>query len=248
MSELRQRSAAKPEDKETKTDTPSVSQLVEKEDSAFSLLDIARTLVFVLLLSGATSYFVTRESFTWNLDRPKWTRPEVLQAWLSGPKEYTDADLAAYDGTDPDKPILLAINGTIYDVSKGGKHYGPGGSYHFFAGADASRGFVTGCFAEDRTPDMRGVEEMFIPLDDPAIDSQYTSGQLKALREQERRHAKEEVQKALQHWVDFFANSKKYTRVGTVKREEGWEEKLERRELCEPARKKRKARKAPGDK
>ena len=89
---------------------------------------------------------------------------------------------------------------------------------------------------------------MFIPLDDPAIDSQYTSGQLKALREQERRHAKEEVRKALQHWVDFFANSKKYTRVGTVKREEGWEEKLETRELCEPARKKRKARKAPGDK
>ena len=82
MSELRQRSAAKPEDKQAKADIPSISQLAEKEDSAFSLLDIARTLVFVLLLSGATSYFVTRESFTWNLDRPKWTRPEVLQAWL----------------------------------------------------------------------------------------------------------------------------------------------------------------------
>jgi predicted heme/steroid binding protein len=88
----------------------------------------------------------------------------------NGPIQYTDADLKAYDGTDPTKPILLAINGTIYDVSNGRKHYGPEGSYHLFAGADASRGFVTGCFDTDRTPDMRGVEEMFLPLDDPEID------------------------------------------------------------------------------
>jgi hypothetical protein len=82
MSELRQRSTAKPEDKEGKADKPSVSQLAKDEDSAISLLDVARTLVFLLLLSAATSYFITRESFTWNLDRPKWTRPEVIQAWL----------------------------------------------------------------------------------------------------------------------------------------------------------------------
>lgn len=88
---------------------------------------------------------------------------------------------------------------------------------------------------------------MFLPLDNPAIDSQYTSGQLKALREQERRRAREEVDKALRHWVEFFGNSKKYTRVGYVRREAGWEEKLEKRELCEKAQAKRKARKAPGD-
>lgn len=86
---------------------------------------------------------------------------------------------------------------------------------------------------------------MFLPLDDPAIDSQYTSGQLKALKEQERRRAHEEVHKALEHWVGFFANSKKYTKIGKVKREPGWEEKLEKRELCETAQRKRKPRKAP---
>jgi hypothetical protein len=85
MSELRQRGAAKPEDKEDIADKPSVSQLAKDEDSAFSLLDVARTLVFLLLLSAATSYFITRESFTWNLDRPKWSRPEVIQAWLVRP-------------------------------------------------------------------------------------------------------------------------------------------------------------------
>lgn len=85
-----------------------------------------------------------------------------------------------------------------------------------------------------------------MPLDDPAIDSQYTSGQLKALKEQERRRANEEAHKALKHWVDFFAKSKKYTTIGKVKRVSGWEEKLEKRKLCEAAQKKRRARKEPG--
>lgn len=80
----------------------------------------------------------------------------------------------------------MAINGTIYDVSNGRKHYGPGGSYHFFAGADASRGFVTGCFDTDRTPDMRGVEEMYLPLDDPEIDGLFVSPSHPFLRDQNR--------------------------------------------------------------
>ena len=77
----------------------------------------------------------------------------------------TDDELRAYDGTDPDKPIYLALNGSIYDVSAGRSFYGPGGGYHFFAGRDAARAFVTGCFDTDLTPDMRGVEEMYIPID-----------------------------------------------------------------------------------
>jgi hypothetical protein len=179
--------------------------------------------------------------------------------------------MKAYDGTDPTKPILLAINGTIYDVSNGRKHYGPGGSYHLFAGADASRGFVTGCFDTDRTPDMRGVEEMFLPLDDPEIDGlwdsflsplllpfigektpglrwqvrRYSSSQMKIMKEQEKRKAKVEVYKALKHWVDFFGNSKKYTRVGEVKREEGWQTKGPAPTLCARAQEGRSKRHRP---
>lgn len=33
---------------------------------------------------------------------------------------------------------------------------------------------MTNCFAEDGNPDMRGVEEMFIPLDDPEVDGQFS--------------------------------------------------------------------------
>jgi hypothetical protein len=81
MSELRQRSTKKDED-EDKGNKLTASQLARAEDRSFSLVEIARSIVFLLLLSGATSYFVTRESFVWNLSRPKWTQPEVIQAWL----------------------------------------------------------------------------------------------------------------------------------------------------------------------
>lgn len=86
---------------------------------------------------------------------------------------------------------------------------------------------------------------MFIPLDDPEVDALYTRGQLKALREQEKRKAKEEVHKALKHWVDFFEGGK-YPKVGSVKREEGWEGKGEVRDLCKRAMEARpKSRKPP---
>ena len=160
----------------------------------------------------------------------------------------TPEELSAFDGTDADKPLYLAINGTIYDVSNGRHIYGPGGSYHFFAGCDAARAYVTGCFADDRTPDMRGVETMYLPLDNPEVDAHWTAAEMEALRETERKEAEERVFGALKHWVDFFAKSKKYTKVGYVKREEGWLEKTAERELCAPAQKGRKKRKIPKDK
>lgn len=63
---------------------------------------------------------------------------------------------------------------------------------------------------------------MFTPKDDPEIDRLYTSGELKKKKEQEKRQAHKEAHKALKHWVDFFENSPKYTKVGTVRRPAGW--------------------------
>ncbi|RFU31931.1 hypothetical protein B7463_g4399, partial [Scytalidium lignicola] len=251
MSEVRQRAVGdskkeKKEKEEEKEDAaPTLAARVKAEDSAISVLDIFRSIFFLILVSSAFSWLVTRESLIWGLQRPNFTRLDVLKSWLNGPIQLTDEELKLYDGFNQDLPIYLAVNGTIYDVTAGRKHYGPHGSYHFFAGADASRAFVTGCFREDIMPDMRGVEDMYLPLDDPEIDNQYTKGQLKALKEQERRKAKQEVYNALKHWVDFFANSKKYTAVGTVKREPGWETKGDPPVLCEKAAKRRKHRDPP---
>jgi len=72
--------------KKTPTDsTPkkSAATLAKEEDSSsFSLVDAARLLTFALLISSALSYFVTRKSFVWGLERPNFTRIDVLKSWL----------------------------------------------------------------------------------------------------------------------------------------------------------------------
>lgn len=212
-------------------------------------VDVLRVLSFLLFVSCGASYLVSGgESFFWSMKvPPKYLRVETWKGLLNGPRYITPEELALHDGSDPSKPIYLAINGSVYDVTAGSRVYGPGGSYHVFAGVDASRGFVTGCFAEDRTPDMRGVEEMHLPLDDPEVDSHWSKSELKRLKEQEKREAKKKTYDALKHWVDFFGNSQKYSFVGYVKREDGWLEKQPKKELCEQARKGRKPRKIPED-
>ncbi|KAI6245316.1 Membrane steroid-binding protein 2 [Erysiphe necator] len=223
-----------------------VTRLVEMEDSSFSLLDIFRTIGFLLLTSCLISYFITGESFVWNIQGYVWKRPvKLLKLWLEGPKKFTDDSLKIFDGTDTKKPILLAINGTVYDVTLGRRFYGPGGSYHFFAGKDASRAFVSNCFDVDLTPDLRGLEEMYLPLDDPDIDSLYTSGELKILKQRERREALQLVDKNLRHWVNFFANNKKYFKVGEVEREVDWLEMQAPHRLCPKSEAKRKPRQRP---
>ncbi|KAJ0963059.1 hypothetical protein J5N97_028181 [Dioscorea zingiberensis] len=58
-------------------------------------------------------------------------------------------ELAMHNGTDEGLPILLGILGSVFDVTKGRSHYGPGGGYHHFAGRDASRAFISGNFTGD---------------------------------------------------------------------------------------------------
>ncbi|KAE9555100.1 hypothetical protein FO519_001675 [Halicephalobus sp. NKZ332] len=77
--------------------------------------------------------------------------PEHVGTLLSnsaGLPVFTKEQLALFDGTRPSKPIYLAVLGKVYDVQKGSKHYAPGGGYHFFAGKDATRAFVTGDFSD----------------------------------------------------------------------------------------------------
>lgn len=78
------------------------------------------------------------------------------------PRMWTVEDLAPYNGTDENLPILLGILGSVFDVTKGRSHYGPGGGYHHFSGRDASRAFVSGNFTGDGLTDslqgLSGVE------------------------------------------------------------------------------------------
>ncbi|KAI8530735.1 hypothetical protein RHMOL_Rhmol11G0082700 [Rhododendron molle] len=69
------------------------------------------------------------------------------------PGLFTAQNLALYNGTDDGLPILLAILGSVFDVTKGRSHYGAGGGYNHFAGRDASRAFVSGNFTGDGLTD-----------------------------------------------------------------------------------------------
>lgn len=46
---------------------------------------------------------------------------------------FTVEELGKYRGNDGGD-IYLAVLGQVFDVTKGRKHYGPGGTYHFFTG------------------------------------------------------------------------------------------------------------------
>ena len=82
------------------------------------------------------------------------------------PLLLTNEDLAAYDGSDPTKPILVALNRTIYDMSASPHIYGVGGMYSQLAAKDASRSYITTCFdpVNDLVPYLGGVEEIYVPL------------------------------------------------------------------------------------
>ncbi|KAL9688627.1 hypothetical protein QQ045_033050 [Rhodiola kirilowii] len=62
-----------------------------------------------------------------------------LAAMGMGVWKLSAQQLRQFDGTDPSKPIYLAVKGRIFDVTSGKSFYGPGGAYEMFAGKDASR-------------------------------------------------------------------------------------------------------------
>ncbi|KAI1621112.1 dihydrofolate reductase [Exophiala viscosa] len=225
------------------------SQPDEVEDQhtrVISRLDVLRVIITLIGVSCALSYYLTSgSSYLWNYNPWFLNAPKVGQ-WWAGPVNLTPDQLALFNGSDPSKPIYLAINGTIFDVSEGRHTYGPGGSYEVFAGRDASRAFVTGCFLEDRTGDLRGAEEIYIPIEDP--DEEISSGARKTRAEKERREAKKRVLQEVAKWEAFYRNHKKYFEVGKLVGVPAYSEDAPK--LCEHAQKgrpKRKNMKKPED-
>lgn len=82
--------------------------------------------------------------------------------------DMTEEELRAYNGSDSEKPLLMAIRGQIYDVSTSKMFYGPGSSYAMFAGRDASRALALLSFKpEDINGNLEGLgdAELQILLD-----------------------------------------------------------------------------------
>ncbi|WVQ72283.1 hypothetical protein IAR50_001833 [Cryptococcus sp. DSM 104548] len=123
---------------------------------------LGRMLMVILFLPLLSSF--TTQSYTFNLS--PYFVPQLEQFWAESPlnpwklemREFTPLQLAMYDGS-PDRPVYLAVDGVVFDVSSNRRIYGKGGSYNMMAGRDASRAFVTGCFETHLTHDIRGLSE-----------------------------------------------------------------------------------------
>ncbi|OJD19605.1 hypothetical protein AJ78_00462 [Emergomyces pasteurianus Ep9510] len=236
-------SVAEETEEEEEEEEEEANAKIEGEQSSstgsIGILDVFRVIFLLFLTSSALSYFVTTDSLLWGY-KPRFMRWGVLKSYIRGPIALTPEQLSLYNGTDLSLPIYVAVNGTIFDVSTNPRIYGKGGGYNTLAGVDATRAYVTGCFEEDRTTDIRGVELMYIPIEDDdgsPVEMGMTKAQKKIRREREMREARARVLEQVKHWRDFFANHKDYFEVGRVigvDRDKGPE-----RELCESAQKRR---------
>ncbi|KTW28573.1 hypothetical protein T552_01834 [Pneumocystis carinii B80] len=68
--------------------------------------------------------------------------------------------LSQCDGSNEGFPVYVAIKGMVFDVTPNRASYGPGGSYHVFAGKDGSRGLGKSSLKEeDATADYSDLNE-----------------------------------------------------------------------------------------
>ncbi|AOA62122.1 hypothetical protein PP7435_CHR2-0783 [Komagataella phaffii CBS 7435] len=124
-----------------------------------NLIDLLRVAGGVLLLNCIFS-FVFTSSPTWNYSG-KYVDPRYYKHLITPNIVLTDAQLAVFNGNKQHLPVYVAVNGTIFDVTKNRHLYSKGSSYHRFAGRDGSRALGTGCLTNpnEYTWDLRGLTE-----------------------------------------------------------------------------------------
>ena len=102
--------------------------MFEASDEDYSKIMVASAVVVITLVALCR--------FRQPLVDRKFSSGEVLAVIK---EVMTAEDLSSFDGTAEGLPILLGINGKVYDVTKGKDYYGKEGGYHVMAGKDASR-------------------------------------------------------------------------------------------------------------
>lgn len=179
--------------KSAKSDSELNQTKTDKDSTSFSFKDVVRIISSVLLLNFVLSWYVTGTPL-WGIET-RWTNPRYVSFRVNhalngnGYHTFSESELSQYNGQDPSKPIYVAVAGKVYDVSAKPQTYGPLGAYGFFAGRDAARAYVTGCFQTDLTHDLRNLDQIF---DQETVDAK------------------------VQGWQRFYENNPKYWYVGQV--------------------------------
>lgn len=80
------------------------------------------------------------------------------------PRNFTVKQLAYFDGkkdkNDEDKPVYLALNTTVFDVSEGRNFYGPDGPYEIFAGHECGVALAKMSFEAKHLDNFEGVQDL----------------------------------------------------------------------------------------
>lgn len=101
-----------------------------------------KTVLIVSVFVGLVAVFCTFESFSPYRKQLVNFFPERVKLYFDLKSEnveinderlLTKEQLKRFTG-EHNRKIYIALLGTVFDVTSGQKHYGPGGGYSFFAG------------------------------------------------------------------------------------------------------------------
>ncbi|CEP22792.1 unnamed protein product [Cyberlindnera jadinii] len=144
----------------TRPDDAAVSEEQEtggcEESTSISVLDILRMVLGILLLNMMVSWWMTG-SLTYGYKGKLLQRHFWYYQLFGSRVSITEDELLQFNGSDASKPLYIAINGTVWDVSSNPRSFGAGGSYGSFAGKDVARALATNCL-NHLTHDIRDIK------------------------------------------------------------------------------------------
>jgi membrane-associated progesterone receptor component len=96
----------------------------------------------IMYLKNNKWFSLKGNCFKCNENLPKVPgRNKIIPNSTLKPGEWTLEDLLQYDGITK-REILLAVDWRVFDVTSSTNLYGPGGSYEYLAGRDATRSII----------------------------------------------------------------------------------------------------------